>query len=206
MLTLNRLASLPKPKMTEWELELPEEQQETSGDVEISEEDAAERDRRNQLQREAAERAEFKRRTQVLQRALPRPSCVDIDALLEAASRISDPIENAIASETALLIANDARIYPSTSSTVKGSSRPLESFDDDDLDKARVEIALEMPTDGRDEREEDFANKWAEKHGTSSGLSGLESYDENEVDEHQVLTNALEVRLSTLWLVHCGIC
>lgn len=201
----HRFASLPKPKETEWDLELPEEQQETSGDIELSEEDAAERDRRNQAQREAAERAEFKRRTQVLQRNLPRPSRVDVDALLEAASHISDPNENAIARETALLIANDARKYPAAGSTVEGSSRPLESFDDDALDRARVEIALEMPSDGRDERDEDFATRWSEIHETSSDLPGLGSYGEEEVDEHRVMAEAFDVRSSRV-TVECTRC
>ncbi|KAL8746765.1 MAG: hypothetical protein Q9184_007698, partial [Pyrenodesmia sp. 2 TL-2023] len=60
----SKFASLPRPKETEWDLELPEEQQESNGDIELSEEDAAERDRRNQAIREAAHQAELKRRTQ----------------------------------------------------------------------------------------------------------------------------------------------
>ncbi|KAL8769924.1 MAG: hypothetical protein Q9209_004171 [Squamulea sp. 1 TL-2023] len=188
----SKFASLPKPKETEWDLELPEEQDETSNDVEVSEEDAAERDRRNQAQREAAEQAEFKRRTQVLQRGLPRPCRVDIDALLEAASHVAGPIENAIARETALLIANDARKYPTTGSTVEGSLKPLESFEDDALNRARVEIAMEIPSDGRDERDEEFANDWSKIHGTSSGLSGLENYSGDQIDEHQVMNEAFE--------------
>ncbi|KAK5240671.1 Pre-mRNA-splicing factor cef1, partial [Cryomyces antarcticus] len=69
----NKFASLPAPKETEWELELPEEQQEIAP-AQLSEEDAAERDRREQAKREAAERVEFERQTQVVQKALPRPS------------------------------------------------------------------------------------------------------------------------------------
>ncbi|KAI4268962.1 MAG: hypothetical protein LQ337_007545 [Flavoplaca oasis] len=188
----SKFASLPVPKETEWDLELPEEQQEIKGDTELSEEDAAERDRRNQAQREADERAEFKRRTQVLQRNLPRPSRVDIDALLEAASHVSDPIEKAIAKETALLIANDARKHPAIESAVQGSSRPLECFDDDTLDRARVEIALEMPSDGRDERDEDFAMQWSEIHQTSPSLLGLGSYGEEEIDKGRVTTETFD--------------
>ncbi|KAI4137148.1 MAG: hypothetical protein L6R39_007451, partial [Caloplaca ligustica] len=155
----SKFASLPKPKETEWELELPEEQQEPTNNIELSEEDAAERDRRNQALREAAQQAEWKRQTKVVQRALPRPSNVDVDALMENASNVSDPVERAVAKEMALLIANDARKYPPTSdSNVKGSSKPLEPFDDDALDRARVEIAMEMPSDGREEWEADFAD------------------------------------------------
>ena len=192
-MTIHRFASLPKPKETEWDLELPEEQQETNGEIELSEEDAAERDRRNQALRDAAERAEFKRRTQVLQRALPRPSHVDIDVLFENVSHVSDPIEQDIAKEMSLLIANDARKYPAVGSNVKGPSRSLELFDDDALDRARVEIALEMPSEGREEREEDFAASWSMIHDTSSELPGLASYENDEVDEDQARTEAFDV-------------
>ncbi|KAL8906991.1 MAG: hypothetical protein Q9207_001677 [Kuettlingeria erythrocarpa] len=194
----SKFASLPKPKETEWDLELPEEQQETNGDLELSEEDAAERDRRYQAIREAAQQAELKRRTQVLQRALPRPSTVDTDALLETASHVSDPVEQAIAKEMALLIANDARKYPAPDANIKGSSRPLESFDDDALDRARVEIALEMPSNGREERDEEFAKQWATVHEASSGLPGLGFYEEDEVDERQVLTEAFDKIQATI--------
>ena len=194
MLTIDRFASLPVPKETEWDLELPEEQQEISSAVELSEEDAAERDRRNQAQREADERAEFKRRTQVLQRNLPRPTRIDVDALLEAASQVSDPIGKAIARETALLIANDARKHPAKESVVQGSSRPLDSFDDDTLDRARVEIALEMPSDGRDVWDEDFATRLSEIHKILPGLPSLVTYGEDEVDEHRVTSDAFNVR------------
>ncbi|KAL9022786.1 MAG: hypothetical protein Q9185_000049 [Variospora sp. 1 TL-2023] len=188
----SKFASLPKPKETEWDLELPDEQQETKGQAELSEEDAAERDRRNQALREAAQQAELKRRTQVLQRGLPRPSTVDIDALLETASHISDPVERAIAEEMALLMANDARKFPVPGSDVKGSSRPLELFDDDALDRARVEIAMEMPSDGRAEWDEAFAERWAAAHDASSGLLGLGAYGEDDVDEQQVLNEAFD--------------
>lgn len=119
---------------------------------------------------------------------------MDIDALLETASHVSDPTEQAIAKEMALLIANDARKYPASGLDVKGSSMPLESFDDDALDRARVEIALEMPSDGREEREEDFADKWTTIHQVSSSLPGLASYEEDKVDERQVMTEAFDVR------------
>lgn len=191
---MRRFASLPKPKETEWDLELPEEQQETNGEAEVSEEDAAERDRRNQAAREAAEQAELKRRTQVLQRNLPRPSNVDIDALLETASCAANPVEQAIAKEMALLMANDARRYPTSGSNVKGSARPLESFDDDSLNRARVEVALEMPSNGTQEREELFEREWVKRHDRTSGLPGLGSYVEDEVDEHPIMTEAFHVR------------
>ncbi|KAL8822924.1 MAG: hypothetical protein Q9191_006353, partial [Dirinaria sp. TL-2023a] len=188
----SQFASLPRPKETEWELELPEERPETDSQVELSEEDAAERDRRNQVLREAAEAAEFSRRTQVLQRALPRPAIVDVGALMKTASGVSDAGERAIAQEMALLIANDAFKYPTPGSKIQGSSRPLEIFDDDTLAKARLEVAMEMQADEHGKDQEGFESAWAELHNESSALPGLSSYGEDEVDERQILTEAFD--------------
>lgn len=176
------MASLPKPKQTDWELELPEEQPEINGNGELSEEDAAERDRRNQIQREVAERADFKRRTQVLQRNLPRPPIIDADTLLEDAANIVDPVERAVAKEMALLVINDALKYPDPDAPTKvnGASRPLEIFNDNQLNQARLEIALEMPPSGQEERRQLFEKNWLEIHNAS--LPGLQNYGESEID------------------------
>lgn len=188
----SKLASLPKPKETEWEFELPEEQQEAM-DVEVSEEDAAERDWRNQKLREAAERAEFGRQTQVIQKFLPRPSVVDIGAMLKRASKISDPIESAIEREMALLIANDALKFGGE--RVNGASRPLELFDDDALNRARMEVALELSSeDAKQDKQTFYAEMdkaWTEFHG-SSKLPGLDGYEEDVIDEHQLMVEAFD--------------
>ncbi|KZF23180.1 hypothetical protein L228DRAFT_245914 [Xylona heveae TC161] len=184
-------AALPKPKETEWELELPEEQREKAAPVELSEEDAAERDRRNRLLREAAERAEFKRQSQVLQKSLPRPSTVDVDALVENARHVKDPAERAIAEEMALLIANDATKYPIKGGKVHGKSKILEQFEDDALNRARMEIVLEGPQGNSKERQEDFDAAWAAIHG-SSMLPGLAGYGEDEIDEHQLMVESFD--------------
>ena len=185
-------ASLPKPVETEWELELPEERDEPPTEAKLSKEDAAVRDRRNQEAREAAQRAEFKRQTQVLQKALPRPSVVDIDALIKSASHGSDPIEAAIAEETALLIANDARRYPVEGAHVSGSARPLELFDDDALNAARMELILELPQDAAEKAKAEFDQVWTDIDG-SKELPGLAGYGEDEVDEHQLMVEAFDV-------------
>ena len=194
----SQFAALPRPKELDFELELPEEQQEVDGETELSEEDAAERDRRDQAVREAAERADFKRRTQVLQQNLPRPTAVDVDALLKAAIEVSDPIQAMIAEETALLIANDAHKYPISASKVQGASRPLEVFDDDALNRARLEIALEMPSGGKEKRQQDFEASWEKLHETSSSLLGLAAYEEDEVDERQILSDAFDQVQATI--------
>ncbi len=188
----NDLASLPKPKDTEWELELPEEQQESLGLEELSEEDAEIRDRRNRQIREAQEQAEFKRRTQVMQKGLPRSSAVDIDAMLKNAADIEDPIKAAIAREAALLEANDALRYPVPGAKVRGVSTPLVTFDDDALAQARLEITREVPSELAQRGSELFQKAW-EDAKSSSLLPGLSGY-EDEIDEHQMLVEAFDVR------------
>ena len=194
----SQFAALPKPKALDFDLELPEEQQEADGEGELSEEDAAERDRRNKVLREVAERAEFKRRTQVMQRSLPRPTIVDSDALLKASSEVTDPAEALIARETALLIANDALKYPSPGAKVQVSSRPLEVFDDGELNKARLEIALELPSGDKEKRLQDFEDSWEHLHNTSSALPGLLGYEEDEVDERQAIIEAFDKVQATI--------
>lgn len=182
----SRLAALPKPKETSWEFELPEER-EDSMEVEISEEDAAERDRRNKEAREAAERAEFARQTQVVQKSLPRPSQVDIDVLLKRALEISDPIEREVETEMALLIANDALTFGG--GKVAGTARPLEKFSDEVLRAAKMEFALELSMNSEKDKKvfhEEFGTAWTNLHG-SSALPGLDGYEEDEIDEHQMM-------------------
>ena len=184
----SHFAALPKPKDLDFELELPEEQQEVDGGMEMSEEDAADADRRNQALREAAERADFKRRTQVMQRNLPRPSLVDTDALLKSSSELADPAEALIARETALLIANDAFRYPLLSAKFQGSSKPLDTFDDEELDRARLEIAQEFASSNNEQKLHDFEAL----HSSSSALPGLADYELEEIDERQAVMEAFE--------------
>lgn len=190
------LASLPKPKDTEWELELPEEQQEPIGQDEISEEDAEIRDRRNRQIKEAQELLESKRRTQVMQKGLPRPALVDVNELLKNASEISDAVEAAIAQEMALLIANDAIKYPLSNMKIKGKPKTLESFDDDDLARARLQLAMEVPRQDDGKGDDLFEKTWNELH-SSSVLPCLADYGEDEIDEQQLMKEAFDVSIIT---------
>lgn len=115
-----------------------------------------------------------------MQRRLPRPPVVDADALLKHASEISDPFESSIAKEMALLIIHDALKYPDPEDPiiVRGPSQPLDTFDDDALNKARLEIALELPSSGVEERQRAFEKSWAEVHPS---LPGLSNYSDDEV-------------------------
>ncbi|KAI9799789.1 MAG: Pre-mRNA-splicing factor cef1 [Sarcosagium campestre] len=140
-------AALPKPKDTEWELELPEEQQEPSLGQASKVEDAEEVERRNQNYHISMEQAAFKRQTSSIQRALPRPSAIQTEAILAAVQVIQDPIEKAVSEEAAALMINDALSYPLNHGTHPALFRIPEIFDDDDLNQARMEIVLELTTD-----------------------------------------------------------
>ena len=140
-----KLSSLPKPKETDWELEeLPSESAEPNGHAEISEEDAADRDRKIKKAREAAVAAEFRRQTQVYQRSLPRPALVNYDDMRQRDGSITDPAEAMIAAEFRLLVHNDARKFPLPGSEVVGSARELEDFSDEQLAGARALIEAEV--------------------------------------------------------------
>ncbi|CAJ2502065.1 Uu.00g049180.m01.CDS01 [Anthostomella pinea] len=172
------LASLPKPKETEWELEIPEDQQEVIATQDL-EEDAEVRDQRARAIREAQEQIERKRRTQVMQRDLPRPDTVDIETLVQQASAVSDPIEAMVAKEAALLIANDSVQYPLSGSKTKGNPVQLQQIDDASLAEARLKILMEVK--GKPKSEEVQA-AW-DRENSNALLLGLGCYEEDEEEE-----------------------
>ena len=137
------LASLPKPKETEWEFELPEQEAEYARSGMTVEEDAAERDRREREKQAAIEELERRRRTQVMQKNLPRPLVVDLSDLLKKAANLQTEAESLIAQEAASLMANDATKYPLPGSQVKGNPQPLVQIDDGSLADARLLIMAE---------------------------------------------------------------
>jgi len=141
-----KLASLPKPKATEFELELPDESIEPAAETVVDREDQEEIDRRLRDAAEAAAAAEFERQTQVLQRNLPRPRSVDHKQLMADAQSIHDPIRSLIAQEAALLMTHDAHSKP-----LPGlKPQPLHSVEalpDDYLAAARIAIQAEVASD-----------------------------------------------------------
>lgn len=179
----SKLSSLPKPKETEWELEeLPSETAEPTAAVEISEEDAAERDRREQEARNKAAQAEFKRQSQVYQRGLPRPAVLDLDALVQRASHVSDPIEALIARQAAVLIAHDSRKFPVPGAKVEGKAPKLRRLDDRFLEAARAAVASEAAAaqQQQEDWQENFDGVWTSTR--AKALPGLENYEDDEND------------------------
>ncbi|KAJ5101553.1 hypothetical protein NUU61_003775 [Penicillium alfredii] len=184
-----KLASLPKPKETEWELEeLPSETAEPSAAVEFTEEDAAERDRRENEAREKAAQAEFKRQSQVYQRGLPRPAVLDLSALMQRASHVRDPIGGLIAKEAAVLIAHDSRKFPVPGAKVEGKAPKLGLLDDGSLKAARSAIATEIAsTEAQQQHQQDWQEKFDDVwlSTTAQALPGLENYADDETDPFQ---------------------
>ncbi|EXJ94450.1 pre-mRNA-splicing factor cef1 [Capronia coronata CBS 617.96] len=145
-----KLASLPKPKETDWELELtPSEQAESAERDAQDREDQEEVDRREHQTKEAAAAAEFKRQTQVYQRGLPRPITVDYTSLASEATSITDTIRQMIVQEAAVLMANDARNHPLPGSRVVGQPPQVEQLSDDLVANARKQLAAACDEAGR---------------------------------------------------------
>ncbi|KAG6071769.1 Pre-mRNA-splicing factor cef1 [Claviceps sp. LM84 group G4] len=189
------LASLPKPKDSEWEFELPDEQQESAYDGAArraqEEEDAAERDRREQERRAVEEALERRRRTQVMQRDLPRPLVVDLTALLQKADSLQSAAEAMIARETALLMANDAAKFPLPGSHVQGSvPEALPRFDDDSLAEARLLLLSEA--EPRPVMEMDEMQTMFDGRAKSNLLLGLGCYTDDEEEQNETMRAAFE--------------
>lgn len=182
------LASLPKPKQQAWELELPEEQQEVTVAGNGLPEDAAERDRRERELREAQQLLERKRRTQVMQRGLPRPVSVNLAVLSRVADDIEDPAEKAVAREAALLMAYDAAKYPLPGATRGGETPSLAQIDDDALAEARRQILMDVKNQPKPEEVE---AAWV-KSNNNSLLLGLGCYDDTEQDGLEAMKVAAE--------------
>jgi pre-mRNA-splicing factor CDC5/CEF1 len=176
---LQKLGSLPKPKETEWELEeLPSETAEPSIGGRETEEDAAERDRREKTIREKAAQAEFKRQSQVYQRGLPRPSVINLDELMKTAGDATDPA-GLIVREMAILIAHDARKFPLPGSKVEGTAPKLQQISDDFLAEARAELSNVVSPDELRQWQEHFDSTWTDVHQSTS-LPGLDAYSDDE--------------------------
>ncbi|KAK1057290.1 Pre-mRNA-splicing factor cef1 [Friedmanniomyces endolithicus] len=190
-----KLAGLPKPKETEWELELPEERDEVATHTELSEEDAAVRDKRNADLAHATALVDFRRQTQVVQRGLPRPKILDLKAMLKTARSIEDPIEREIAEEAARLMASDATKFGGA--RVKGSASQngavVEMLSEQALQQAKMEVLLEMGQDTdaatRAQFGKAFKREWELAHA-GKALPGLAGYAEEEMDESQLLAEA----------------
>ncbi|PNS18444.1 Pre-mRNA-splicing factor cef1 [Sphaceloma murrayae] len=188
----SKLASLPKPKETDWELELPEEQDETAVAREVTKEDAAIRDERERLRQEAEAKAELRRQSRVVQRGLPRPSVLETQALMKVAKNEEDPIRREIKEGMVALMANDLAKFGG--GKVVGKTGTVAEFSEEVVMEARMEVTLELgKTDEKTRLKlvEEFGEEWEKAHGKRI-LPGLAQYGEDEVDERQLMGEAFD--------------
>lgn len=188
-------ALLPKPK--EIELEEPEEPEEDTdmdaGPAVVI--DQEEIDRRLRLKREAEAAAEMKRRTQVMQRSLPRPSTVDLEALAKQAHSETDAVRAMVLQEMAALIGADSLRYPIKGGKVQGTPKVLQRLEDDLLDRARMEVLMELPREAVAQAGLEFDVAWQEAHDARrSVLPGLEQYGGGEAGRIEIMVEAFGVR------------
>lgn len=187
------LRGLPAPK-NDFELVLDKDGDNAreQGQVVAFEEDAAERDERLGRLQADERRRDLARRSQVVQRNLPRPANVDVEAMLAALSSLS-PSDDAslravrlVEEEMLHLIKHDSVLYPTVGSKQVGGQRHsgLPTIPDDKLERARREIHQEMAT------------TWGFPGATEDTLKRavIASLDE-ETPEGQALISSLEIRL-----------
>lgn len=136
--------NLPKP-LNNFDIVIPEDDELKSDRVVTDEleEDAGERARLLKIQEEEEHQRELKRRSQVLQRELPRP-VMEADEYIFAEFRAekSSEINSEIASELSRLIISDNVQYPADGYPIPGDILP--SLDDEDRKLALEEIKKEL--------------------------------------------------------------
>ncbi|RGB32232.1 pre-mRNA splicing factor component-domain-containing protein [Rhizophagus diaphanus] len=146
------LSNLPAPK-NDFEIVLPEieVQEDKEDDTKGIEEDASERDKKIKAQLEEEEQARLLRRSQAIQRDLPRPIQINAKSFLEASLSEDSPselfeIERLINTEMIQLLNHDAIMYPVHGSKIVGKDvdESFEEFSDDLMDKARQAIEEEL--------------------------------------------------------------
>ncbi|KZT66724.1 hypothetical protein DAEQUDRAFT_695271 [Daedalea quercina L-15889] len=143
--------NLPKPE-NNFELLMPDEE-ETQEEMEaraLAEEDAGDRDARLRRLREEEERKALARRSQAVQRGLPRPANVDVERLLHDLSLDEEPSELADAEkvvheELAQLLHHDAIVHPLPGTAHPGSTRSAYELPPDDaMDAAKFAVRDEL--------------------------------------------------------------
>ncbi|KAH7913466.1 pre-mRNA splicing factor component-domain-containing protein [Hygrophoropsis aurantiaca] len=141
--------SLPKPE-NNFELLVPEDEEDDTTESLLTEEDAAERDARLKRQREEQERKALARRSQAVQLGLPRPSRVDLSKLMDDLDLNEDQDEltdarKLIHKELAELLLHDSIVHPLPGTTLPGGT--LSSYqipDDETLAVAKEQIHFEL--------------------------------------------------------------
>ncbi|GAA5929414.1 uncharacterized protein JCM15063_004142 [Sporobolomyces koalae] len=166
-------SALPQPK-NEFELVLPEEEDEAAEQVseEVAKamriEDRTERENKLKELREIEAKKELERRSQAVKRGLPRPIDVDAAALLaqleledqdepNSTDKARREVERMVTIEMIRLLEHDSIVHPvGGSKRAGGGTSSLQKFEDDDLASARKlvhdEIAQSVGLPGASEQ------------------------------------------------------
>ena len=141
--------NLPKPT-NNFELLVPEDEEEEAEQVPTIEEDAAERDARLKRIREEEERKTLARRSQVVQRGLPRPAQVDVEQLMsnlnlgEEVNEFTDA-RKLVSAEIAGLVLHDSIAHPIPGTNLPGGSTSSYLLPpDEDLATAKSMVHFEL--------------------------------------------------------------
>lgn len=146
--------NIPAP-MHQYEVVLPEDEEEEGDGKPRRTEDAAERDARLKAMREEEERKALERRTQAVKRGLPRPMDFDPESLLrnlhitESSSAAGDKslseAERLVAIEFVRLLEHDAIVHPVPGGPhVGGLKSDLAFIEDEALAAARAMVHAEV--------------------------------------------------------------
>ena len=141
--------NLPKPE-NNFELLVPEDEEEEHTSGPMVEEDAAERDARLKRMREEEEQRILARRSKPVQLGLPRPARVDVAQLLQDLDIGDDEFTGSrklIHSELADLLLHDSIAHPLPGTNLPGGTvSAYEIPDDDVLAQAKSQIHVELAT------------------------------------------------------------
>ena len=143
--------NLPKPE-NNFELMVPEDEEDEEAQRPTKEEDAAERDAKLQRAREEEERKALARRSQAIKLGLPRPTNVNVEQLLEDL-RLDDedlpedlaPAQRLVDAELVQLLHHDSLTYPLPGTSHPGGTKSQYQMPrDQDIDEARLAVQREL--------------------------------------------------------------
>lgn len=143
--------NLPQPE-NNFELMVPEDEEDETAQGPMREEDAAERDAKLKKAREEEERKALARRSQAIKLGLPRPTNVDLEELFRDL-RLSDgelapdlvSAQKLVDSELVRLLHHDSLAYPLPGTSHPGGTKSTYQMPrDEDVDEARLAIQREL--------------------------------------------------------------
>ncbi|OWZ03049.1 Cell division cycle 5-related protein [Phytophthora megakarya] len=167
------LDSLPAPQ-NEYEINVPEKEESNVGRVTaLREEDAGEREARDQHQRELERERELKRRSTAVQKDLPRPSKVKKMLIHSAVNEVADEMYRMLEHDQAKYPVDDSKSKKNKKrkKSSNASAIPqLQQFSDGELEHARQIVQIEASLSGVNDvwNSEDasmLGAKWKEVQG-----------------------------------------